>query len=45
MKGLNVDKLTLKLAFSKFISNESFSLDWTQVFNAWLYYTLRRDVI
>ena len=28
---LNVDKLNLKLAFSKFISNESFSLDWKQV--------------
>ena len=28
---LNVDKLNLKLAFSKFISNENFSLDWKQV--------------
>ena len=28
---LNVDRLNLKLAFSKFISNESFSLDWKQV--------------
>ena len=26
-----MDKLNLKLAFSKFISNESFSLDWKQV--------------
>ena len=28
---LNVDRLNLKLVFSKFISNESFSLDWKQV--------------
>ena len=28
---LNVGRLNLKLAFSKFISNESFSLDWKQV--------------
>ena len=28
---LNVDRLNLKLAFSKFISNEIFSLDWKQV--------------
>ena len=28
---LNVDRLNLKLAFSKFLSNESFSLDWKQV--------------
>ena len=28
---LNVDRLNLKLAFSKFISNERFSLEWKQV--------------
>ena len=28
---LNVDRLNLKLAFSKFVSNESFSLDWKQM--------------
>ena len=28
---LNVDRLNLNIAFSKFISNESFSLDWKQV--------------
>ena len=28
---LNVDRLNLKLAFSKFISNKSFSLDKKQV--------------
>ena len=28
---LNADMLNLKLAFSKFISNESFSFDWKQV--------------
>ena len=26
-----MDRLNLKLAFSKFLSNESFSLDWKQV--------------
>ena len=26
-----MDRLNLKLAFSKFISNESLSLDWKQV--------------
>ena len=26
-----VDRLNLKLSFSKFISNESFSLDWKQM--------------
>ena len=31
---LNVDRLNLKLAFSKFIGNESFSLDWKQVANS-----------
>ena len=28
---LDVDRLNLKLTFSKFISNESFSLNWKQV--------------